>query len=220
LLELIYVSLQHVVVLLFGRQRFLEHGDVPLVIYVLLIQGFHLGANRQHFLVSSRNLGSEFFQLKIRLDVSWGSWAVGKFLASESILASNLFGLSRVSQGNNCYTKPKPARSGVNHFCTRSHYFLAAHQRQQTLRACAVVLCGFANKNTAGVGLDFEQVVCVCVQESGSSTYVCVDKRKRVENSPFKQAKLHYTTIKFAQKRELETRGGAKETESESMQSE
>jgi hypothetical protein len=71
-LRLIYVGLQHVVVLLFGRQRFLEHGDVPLVIRVLLLQGLHLGANRQHVLVSSRNLGSEFFQLKIRLNVSRG----------------------------------------------------------------------------------------------------------------------------------------------------
>lgn len=40
-----YVSLQHVVVLFLGAERLFEHGDVPLVILMLLFEGFHLGGH-------------------------------------------------------------------------------------------------------------------------------------------------------------------------------
>lgn len=37
-----HVSLQHIVVFFLGAERLFEHSDVPLVILMLLFEGFHL----------------------------------------------------------------------------------------------------------------------------------------------------------------------------------
>ena len=58
-----YVSLEHVVVLLFGAEALLQNGYVPLVVLVLFFQRFHLGPHRQQFLVPFANFHSELFDL-------------------------------------------------------------------------------------------------------------------------------------------------------------
>lgn len=61
-----HVSLKHVVVFLFGAERFLQHGDVTLVVGVLLLQGLHLRGQRKNFLVSLLNLQPGLLQLHRR----------------------------------------------------------------------------------------------------------------------------------------------------------
>ena len=48
-----YVRLEHVVVLLLCNERLLEHGDVLLIVGVLLFNSLHLGLNQMFiFLVN------------------------------------------------------------------------------------------------------------------------------------------------------------------------
>ncbi|MPC32594.1 hypothetical protein E2C01_025911 [Portunus trituberculatus] len=61
-----HVSLKHVVVLLLGAERLLEHGDVALIVRVLLLQGLHLRGQRKDFLVSLLNLQPGLLQLHHR----------------------------------------------------------------------------------------------------------------------------------------------------------
>lgn len=61
-----YVGLEHVVVLLLGAQALLEHGNVPLVVLVLLLERLHLGARRQQLLVPFRDLHAQLLDLSTR----------------------------------------------------------------------------------------------------------------------------------------------------------
>lgn len=58
-----HVSLKHVVVLLLGAKRLLQHGDMALVVGMLLLQGLHLRRQRKNFLVSLLDLQPGLFQL-------------------------------------------------------------------------------------------------------------------------------------------------------------
>lgn len=58
-----HVSLKHVVVLLLGAQRLLQHGDMALVVGVLLLQGLHLRRQRKDFLISLLDLQPRLLQL-------------------------------------------------------------------------------------------------------------------------------------------------------------
>lgn len=49
--ESTHVSLQHVVVFLLGGERLFEHGDVPLIILVLLLEGFHFRGHGEQLLI-------------------------------------------------------------------------------------------------------------------------------------------------------------------------
>lgn len=50
-MESTHVSLQHVVVFLLGGERLFEHGDVPLVILVLFLEGFHFRRHGEQLLI-------------------------------------------------------------------------------------------------------------------------------------------------------------------------
>lgn len=50
--------------LFLGAERLLEHGDVPLIILVLLLQRFHLGRHSQQLLVPSLYFCPELVQLR------------------------------------------------------------------------------------------------------------------------------------------------------------
>lgn len=51
--------------LLLGAERLLEHGDVALVVLVLLLQRLHLRRHRQDLLVPALDLQPELVQLII-----------------------------------------------------------------------------------------------------------------------------------------------------------
>jgi len=59
-----YVSLQHIIMFLFGAERFFEHCDMSLVILMLFLQRLHLRRHRQQLLVSSLYFRPEFVQLR------------------------------------------------------------------------------------------------------------------------------------------------------------